>query len=184
MADWWQQSQGFFVVGLIIALVVLGAFVNRWRRSLPAKAAAWSARVMAQGETGNPKVLKLLQSVSTVLVFREPAATLAPALAAAQPGGLWRLDASGQWVLPDHRDELVIRVRTALVPWGTDGGCALVVTEAADLGGIPRGDGDWRPLKAAVLAAAKARGMRGREVLGEALVRVPVVGSAESEWRR
>lgn len=183
--SWWQEYQGFFVLGAFVVVIAVGARVKAWQRRNWNRASANYAAGVTWDKTGDPYVEKTLASLATAVHLPVDLGRAVALLDDVKLGFWWKRREPHEL----HIDQTTVAV---LEPDGD--GTLLSLTRAVDSGGIPTSEADWRKLRGKVLRAAQDAGIAAREVPTPRLVRTPladVTGLSPAEaahrphqWRR
>ncbi|MCD4523608.1 hypothetical protein [Nocardioides sp. cx-173] len=163
--SWWQEYQGFLVVGAFVALLYLRARVRRWQRRNVERAAQNAAAGVTWDQTGDPVIEKALDSLATVVHLPVDLERAVALLDGVKTGLWWKRRGPA---------ELYAEPNTVAVLEPDGDGTRLALTKADDRGGIPPSEPDWRKLRRRVVAAAQQAGIEASEVPGPRLVRTPV----------
>ncbi|WP_127792517.1 hypothetical protein [Agromyces sp. LHK192] len=168
--SWWQEYQGFVIVGALFALVGVLAAVRIRMRAWTGDVAKASAEGRTWQDNPDPAVTKALASLATVVHVPLEVGAAADLLADAKLPRFWRHDDPREWNLPasaiDPTPITVARLEPA-----PDGSTVRLV-RAQEFASVPH-EADWRKLRRALAKAAEARGITVAERLGPQLVRTP-----------
>lgn len=167
----WQEYQGFVIIGAIIVLVVILGVARGWVRRTSSSAADAARTGKTWQDSSGSGVEAKLASLATVVRFDVDLDTAAAALDGATLPRFWTHPSRLEWHMKASKIETdastVARLETG--PAGTQ----LVLVRGADMSGVPVSEPDWRKLRANVLAAANAAGVPAREEVSVQLVRTP-----------
>lgn len=167
----WQEYQGFIIVGALIVLVVLLVAARAWVRRTSASAADAARTGKTWQDSSGTGVDAKLASLATVVTFDVDLDTAAAALDGATLPRFWTHPSRLEWHMKASKIEVdastIARLESG--PAGTQ----LVLVRGADMSGVPVSEPDWRKLRASALQAAKAAGVSAIEEVSAQLVRTP-----------
>ena len=174
--DWWQQYQGYFWVGLLFVLPIVGIFARRAVRRFGARAAQNLRTGTVVATSGTPIAERAIAEIGTVLQFSDSSAVVAPALDSMKLPFLWRQVGATDWQLPIVAGDPTPGARVVLEDTRSGARLALVLGEESN--GIIMTDAPWKKIRRNAAKAAEAAGLAFDEVAGPPLVRVPLVDTS------
>lgn len=167
----WQEYQGFVIVGAIIVLGIILVAARGWVRRTSASAADAARTGKTWQDSSGSGVDAKLASLATVVRFDVDLDTAAAALDGAKLPRFWEHPSRLEWHQKASKIEAVASTVARLEsgPAGT----RLVLVRGADMSGVPVSEPDWRKLRASALTAAQAADVPASEEVSGQLVRTP-----------
>ncbi|MGI9822896.1 hypothetical protein [Agromyces sp. Marseille-Q5079] len=169
--SWLQENQGFLVIGVIAVLVVVAGFARRRRRDREDRAADGAAAGRTWQDGPDAAVQKTLASLATVVRFPIDVDAASSVLGGARLPRFWAHDDPLEWTIRFAPGEVVPSTLARLE--ADPDGSRLSLVRAAEIGGVPASEADWRKLRRMAVAAARAADVGATEEVGAAFVRVP-----------
>ncbi|CAN5328697.1 hypothetical protein BH10ACT7_BH10ACT7_22430 [soil metagenome] len=174
--DWWQQYQGYFWVGLLLLLPIVGTILRRRVNRFSARAAENLRTGKVVATSGMPMAEKAIAELGTVVQFRESSTVVAPALAGMKLPFLWKQVGPMDWQLPVSVQDPTPSARAVLEDTPTGARLALVLGEES--AGIILTDSPWRKIRRNAVKVAQTAGLVVEELAGPPLARVATVDTA------
>jgi hypothetical protein len=168
--SWWQEYQGFFMVGALIVLSVVAVVVRARMRSWTGNVAQAAAEGKSWQDNSDASVAKALDSLATVVHLPVDPDAAAGLLAGAKLPMFWKHPQPGEWHIPANAADPTPATIARLEP-ATDG-CEIRLVQAQEMASIPQ-ETDWRKLRRSLAKAAEAQGVTVTERQGTRLVRTP-----------
>ncbi|WP_395244162.1 hypothetical protein ACGGZK_18870 [Agromyces sp. MMS24-K17] len=172
--SWWQEYQGFFVLGAFAALFIIGGVARAWTWRFMQKSADAAASGRGWKDSPDKSVQTILTSMATCVHFPLDVEAAAVLLEPAKPPMFWKHDDRFEWSIRATPDEAVPSTVARLEPDPSGTGSRLALISSWELGGIPTSEPDWRKLRKMALTAATRAGVTATEQPGPRIVRTPL----------
>jgi hypothetical protein len=168
--SWWQEYQGFFMVGALIVLSVAAVLVRARMRSWTGNVAQAAAEGKTWQDNPDPSVAKTLDSLATVVHLPIDTDAAAGLLAGAKLPMFWKHPEPREWYIPVNAADPTPATIARLEPAAD--GCEVRLVQAQEMASIPQ-ETDWRKLRRSFAKAAEAQGVAVTERTGAPLARTP-----------